>query len=102
MGTSEQTEVVLVGVNGSRASRRALLWATHQAHVRRAELLVVHVRAVATDAVGLDDRSDEFDSVLTSGAAAASDMEPDIAVVTRSARSDSVSDYLNKLPRLVL
>jgi nucleotide-binding universal stress UspA family protein len=94
MGTAEQTERVLVGVNGSRASRRALLWATHQARVRCAELLVVHVGAVATDAVGLDGWSDESDAVLKASAAAASDMEPDIAIFTRSARCDSVSDYL--------
>jgi nucleotide-binding universal stress UspA family protein len=92
MGTAEQAERILVGVNGSRASRRALLWATHQARVRCAELRVVHVGAVATDAVGLDGWSDESDSVLK--AAAASDMEPDIAIFTRSARCDSVSDYL--------
>jgi nucleotide-binding universal stress UspA family protein len=97
MGTSEQTEVVLVGVNGSRASRRALLWATHQAHVRGAELLIVHVRAVVADALGLDDRSGEFDSVLTTSAAAASDMEPDMAILTRNPRCDSVSDYLVNL-----
>jgi nucleotide-binding universal stress UspA family protein len=97
MGTSEQAERVLVGVNGSRASRRALLWATHQAQVRCAELLVVHVRAVATDAVGRDDRSEELDSVLTTSAAAASDMEPDIAILTRGPRCDSVSDYLVSL-----
>jgi nucleotide-binding universal stress UspA family protein len=94
MGTSEQTEVVVVGVNGSPASRRALLWATHQAHIRCAELLIVHVRAVAADALGPDDWSDESDSVLTTSAAAASDMQPDIAIFTRSARCDSVSDYV--------
>jgi nucleotide-binding universal stress UspA family protein len=93
MGTAEQTERILVGVNGSRASHRALLWATHQARVRCAELLVVHVGEVATDTVGLDGWSDESDSVLKA-AAAASEMEPDIAIFTRSARCDSVSDYL--------
>jgi nucleotide-binding universal stress UspA family protein len=88
---------IVVGVNGSRASRQALLWATHEARLRRAELLVVHIVAPVADAVGLDTDEQFADHLLTVSAAAAADLEPEVPVRRLRITSDSVTEHLVEL-----
>ena len=85
---------IVVGVNGSRASRQALLWATHEARLRSAELLVVHIVAPATDAVGIDANQQPADHLLAISTAAAVDLEPEVPVRGLRITSDAVSERL--------
>jgi nucleotide-binding universal stress UspA family protein len=91
------TEQIVVGVNGSRASRQALLWATNEAGLRRAELLVVHIVAPAVDAVGIGAGHQFADDLLAVSAAAAADLEPDVPIRVLRIESDAISERLVEL-----
>jgi nucleotide-binding universal stress UspA family protein len=93
------TERIVVGVNGSRASRQALLWGAHEAHLSRAELLVVHVVTPVADAVGIDADEQFADHLLTVSAEGAADLEPDVPVRMLRIVSDGVADRLVELSR---
>ena len=59
MNTAER---IVGGVNASRVARRALSWATRDARLGQAPLLIVRDQPNAADAVGLDDQVQFSDS----------------------------------------
>lgn len=59
MNTAER---IVGGVNASRVARQALSWATREARLGQAPLLIVRDQPNAADAVGLDDQVQFSDS----------------------------------------
>ena len=88
---------VCVGVDGSRASRRAVLWGAVEARLRHAPLLLVHVELVATESLGANARDVSGELLLASSAMAAVDLEPDIEVRTELVTGSSVRAELVQL-----
>jgi nucleotide-binding universal stress UspA family protein len=84
---------ILVGVDGSRAARNAVLWAAQEAQLRRAELLVTHVDPPSVDAVGLYGEPVGSEAILEASAAAASQRAPSVTVATLLLRG-GISDEL--------
>jgi nucleotide-binding universal stress UspA family protein len=87
MGEFAQRRPVLVSINASPASRRAVLWAATEARLRRTSLIVTNLPVVGGPAARPDDTSD-IHALLQAGVAAACLREPGIAVGTRLLHRD--------------
>lgn len=84
---------VVVGVDGSRASRQAVIWAAGEARLRKLPLLIVHVEPPHPDAVGVpEDRLAAFDLLEASRRAAApdDDLEVDIQLACENSPADAL------------
>jgi nucleotide-binding universal stress UspA family protein len=88
---------VCVGVDGSQASRRAVLWGAVEARLRRAPLLLVHVELVPTESLGANVREISGELMLALSAKAAVELEPDIDVRTELVTGSSVRTELVQL-----
>jgi len=91
---------ILVGVDGSRASRSAVLWAAQEARIRRGQLVITHVDPPTADAVGLSGEPVGSETMLEASAAAASLREPSVIVATLLLQGP-VTDELINLSRSV-
>src|SRR3954470_22626781 len=84
---------VLVGVDGSHASRRAVVWSAGEARLRKLPLLIVHVEPPHRDVVGVpEDRLSGFDLLEASRDAAASDddLDVDIQLICENSPTDAL------------
>ena len=90
---------VCVGVDGSRASRRAVLWGAVEARLRHAPLLIAHVELVATQSLGADASEITGELLLASTAKAAVELEPEIDVRTELVVGTSVRAELVQLTK---
>ena len=84
---------VVVGVDGSQASRRAVIWSAGEARLRRLPLLIVHVEPPHRDAVGdPQDRLSGFDLLEASRRAAVpdDDLDVDIQLVCENSPADAL------------
>ena len=88
----------VVGVDGSRASRHAVLWAAQETRKRHEELVIIHLDPPVGDAIGIGSDFLRAKRVLEANASAASQREPEIVVATLPL-SDVVSDELIMLSR---
>src|SRR3954447_2348114 len=69
------------GVDGSRAARKAVLWAAGEARLRRLPLLIAHVEPPARDAAGLpDEQLPALELLESSRLAAGPDRDLEVAV----------------------
>jgi nucleotide-binding universal stress UspA family protein len=87
-------QLVVVGVDGSRAAQQAVRWAAIEARLRAARLLIVHVEPLAADVVEADRPWHAGESLLRSSGQAAREIEPEIDVELISAAGASVSEEL--------
>src|SRR6188508_1947896 len=90
---------ICVGVDGSQASQRAVLWGAVEARLRQAPLLLVHVELVATDSLGANASEISGELLLALGAKAAVELEPEIDVRTELITGSSVRAGLVELTR---
>jgi len=90
---------IVVGVDGSAASLRAVLWAAAEARIRRGDLIITHVQP-AVPVVGSTRSGAGVDRhrLLTLSATAASTRQPGVAVGTLLLTGD-ISDQLIELSR---
>jgi nucleotide-binding universal stress UspA family protein len=88
----------VVGVDGSPASRHAVLWAAQEARIRRSYLIITHIDPPTPDAAGLYDGATDCHTVLAASAAAASQREPAVAVGALLL-SGAIRDELLKLSK---
>jgi nucleotide-binding universal stress UspA family protein len=87
---------ILVGVDGSRAARNAVLWAAQEAQLRHAELVITHVDPPSPDAVGLYGEPVGSEAILEACATAASQWAPSVTVATLLLRG-GITDELIRL-----
>lgn len=71
---------VLVGVDGSRAARYAVLWAAQEARIRRSDLVIIHIDPPSADRTGVNAEATGGEAILEASAAAARHQEPSITV----------------------
>lgn len=84
------TDRVVVGVDGSRTSRHAVLWAAGEARIRHSDLIIVHVDPSTTGAAHLTEPFLSVGGLLEASAAAASQREPPVTVATLLIRGHTV------------
>jgi len=87
---------IIVGVNASRESQNAALWAAQEARLRRLDLIIAHV--TPDSARPNPDTAVDRENLLNSSAAAASQREPSVAVGTLLLRG-VVSEALVRLTK---
>jgi len=89
---------IVVGVDESRESGWAVLWAAREARLRGATLALVHVRSSVSEdrAAGVDAES-EAEGLLSVRAAEAAELEPGITITPRLYESRSISEQLIEL-----
>ena len=88
---------IVVGVDQSPEARWAVLWAAREARLRGAALSLAHVKSSVTDDQAIDDLESEAETLLRVRAAEASELEPEISVVSRLYESGSISEQLIEL-----
>lgn len=91
---------VLVGVDGSRASRYALLWAAREARIRHSDLMITHIDPPSSGAVDVNGEPVEGETVLEASVAAAAEQEPSVRVDTLLLHGP-IADQLIKLSESV-
>jgi nucleotide-binding universal stress UspA family protein len=95
---SRSRDRIVAGVDGSEASRHAVLWAAQEARLRRCQLLIAHVAPSGGHVDGLPDPNQRAREMLEANAWAASRREPGVLVATLLVQG-SVSDRLVELSR---
>ena len=93
-----ELERIVVGVSQSTASSYAVLWAAHEARIRRNVLLVTHIDPPTAYAPDLHDAATTCHRLLANSATIASEAQPNVAVGTLLL-SGAISDELIRLSR---